>query len=125
MAIKVEGLTEAVEELLEEYGDGVRRAVAAAVKDSAKVCRDELERTSPERSGDYAKGWAHRYARDGKSVVGAQVYNKDRYQLTHLLERGHHSPRNGGARAFPHIQRAADNAARRLEKNVILEVGKT
>lgn len=125
MAIKVDGLAEAVSGALAEYGDGVRKAVAAAVKDSAKVCRDELERTSPERSGLYARAWKSGYGYDGKSVVSAQVYNKDSYQLTHLLEYGHNSPRNGGARAYPHIQKAADKAAAILEKNITLEVGKT
>ena len=125
MAIKVDGLAEAVAGALEEYGDGVRRAVSAAVRDAGKTCRDELERTSPVRTGYYAGDWETQYSRDEKSVVSARVYSKGSYQLTHLLEYGHHSPTNGGARAYPHIQRAADNAAKRLEKNVTLEVGKT
>ena len=65
-----------------------------------------LKADSPEKTGDYAKGW-----RMKKTSKGYIVHNKTDYQLTHLLEHGH--ARKGGGRdvkAKVHIRPAEENA---------------
>ena len=73
--------------------------VIARTEEVAKEIVEEIKAKSPEKTGDYRKGWDWRREEradgyGGKMVVYI-VYNKDRYNLTHLLNNGH-ATRNGG-----------------------------
>lgn len=64
----------------------LERQVESSTKAIAKKGARILRKDSPNRTGDYAKGWT------ASKVKGSWViHNKDRYQLTHLLEKGHPS----------------------------------
>ena len=78
----------------------------------------ELKRTSPRDTGDYAKGWAKKKQ---KLIGGVSylVYNKDKPQITHLLEYGH-LKRDGVNRVdgIPHIGPARDRIEKELEEEI-------
>lgn len=124
MNISIDELADVVADELREYREDVAEALKASVQDSAKACVETLKQTSPKDTGDYAAGWRGRTAFESASDIRMQVHNKTDYQLTHLLEDGHAKSGGGRVDGKPHIQPAADEAARRLEKDVTVRVGK-
>ena len=124
MAIKIDGLANAIAGALEEYSQDVTDDVKASVRDSAKACVAELKTTSPSLTGSYAKGWRAKVAYEGSTDIRMQIHNATDYQITHLLEDGHAKVNGGRVPAYPHIGTAADNASELLEKDVKIKVGR-
>lgn len=106
--------------LLVQYGDYVQAEAEFTLPTVAKEAVEELKQTSPKRKtkngGAYAKSWT--YTKD-KSGMSIRVYNKNHYQLTHLLEKGH-LKRNGHdyTKEIPHIEPASINAESKLIKAI-------
>lgn len=104
---------------LDKYASDVTEAVKEAAVKSAEICRDEIKRTAPKKTGEYRKGWKIKTtfeSVDGKTVT---VYNDKRYELAHLLEFGHRKE-NGTSDAppHPHIYPAAAKAQEEFEKMI-------
>jgi hypothetical protein len=93
---------------LKEYTKEVQEEIKVAQVDVAKDLKNTLEIKSPERLGDYKKGW-----RIKKVKNALVIHNKTNYQLTHLLEHGHVT-RDGSTRTKekPHIRPAEEVAIR-------------
>lgn len=73
-----------LEDLLEDMNEKVKEVVEKSAEDSAKECARKLRSSSPKGPEGYAQSWTAR------EVNGGWVtYNKDHYQLTHLLENSH------------------------------------
>lgn len=85
---------------LTEYTQEVTNGIEQEKKDKGKKAVQLLRNNSPVgETGDYAKGWTEKTI-DNKEVI----YNKNKPQITHLLEFGH-AKRNGGrVAAIPHIR---------------------
>lgn len=124
MAIKIDGLADAITDALEDYCQEETDGLKASVKASAKACVAELKTTSPENTGDYKKGWKVKTGYESDFDIRLQVYNATDYQLTHLLEDGHANVNGGRTPARPHIGPAAEKASELLEKDVKMKVGK-
>lgn len=97
---------------LREYSEDVQKGVEKAAEKCAKGLAKELRTSSPARTGKYRKGWTSKKMDAGSSEEGATyvAYNKDHYQLTHLLEKPHARPYHRGpdVPAQPHIATAAE-----------------
>lgn len=109
-----------MEQLLGDISDEVKRGMAPAVKEAAKVGRAEVKAKAPYRTGAYQKGWSYRMKKSGDEVT-AEIGNKDLPGLPHLLEKGH--AKVGGGRVGPspekgHIAPAADEAFKELQEQV-------
>ncbi len=86
----VEALANRLRDGLGLLSGDLERQVESSTKAIAKKGARILRKTSPERTERYAKGWT------SSKVKGSWViHNKDRYQLTHLLENGHPSRLTG------------------------------
>ncbi|WP_225047412.1 HK97 gp10 family phage protein [Lacticaseibacillus kribbianus] len=99
--------------ILDQYKEEVQQAVDEAQEKAAKAAVDELTASSPRdsRAGKkYYRGWTSQ--KNGKSVI---VYNKNKKQLTHLLEYGHANRDGSRTRAIPHIAPAEKTAADTFE----------
>lgn len=101
---------------LQEYTEEVVEALEKTEKELADEAVRTLKQTSPKKSGKYAKSWTQ--TKQGKKRI---VHNR-RYQLTHLLEKGH-AKRNGGrVAARVHIapveQRISKEAVERFKENL-------
>lgn len=124
MAIKIDDLAQAVAEELRAYRDEVVDGLKDSAKTAAKECLTAIKANSPADTGEYRAGWKIKKAYESGSDIRLQVYNKDHYQRTHLLEDGHANVDGGRTPGHPHIAPAADLAADRLEKEVKVKVGK-
>lgn len=124
MAVKMDGLAAAIADALEEFQEETMQTVKTSVEDAAKLCVNELKENSPELTGDYAKGWRKKAAYESATDIRMDVYNKTDYQLTHLLEDGHAKVSGGTVPGTPHIGPAAEKACEKLEKDVLIKVGK-
>ncbi len=79
--IKVDDLAGEIVLAVRIYTEEVGAAIEEAVKETAQALAADLRETSPKDTGKYAKGWTARKEGPGRYVV----YNKKKYQLTHLL----------------------------------------
>lgn len=134
MNVKVDGFASGVQKLLQEYGDEVWRLVNETVPETGKEARKQLKQKSPHETGRYSRGWAVQITRE-RLGVSAEVHNKDRYRLTHLLEHGHDIKNQYGfvgkdgkrVKALPHIGEvndwAVDELFDRLKRDI--ESGRT
>lgn len=110
--IKPEELQKVVMDYLENYVEDIQDDVEETTDTITKEAKEELIRTSPKsglaRGTKYYKGWAIKVGaktRKKSYRYTKIVWNKTNYQLTHLLEFGHHKrDGTGWVDAQPHIR---------------------
>ncbi len=116
--INVDNLAAELAAGLTEYSDEITETIKNAVEEVSKSAVEELKKTSPTRTGAYAKDWAAKKAYEDTRSKRKTVYNKKHYQLTHLLEFGH-AKRNGGrVAAVPHIKAVEEKVAQEFEEAI-------
>lgn len=118
MKIKIDGLTDAVMQQLNEYADTVSDDVKDAVQKSAKAVKEQIKNTAPRRTGKYAKSWAVKKTSETSQSLQLTVHSRNRYQLTHLLEFGHAKRGGGRAAARPHIAPAEQAGIELLDQEL-------
>ena len=122
MKTTINNLDKAFMDVLNEYKGACDVNADEAVKYTAKEAVQELRKANPPGSGKYGswkaynKGWTVTQTKKDKS---ATVHNKDHYQLTHLLEKGHALVQGGRSKAFPHIAPVAEQAEETLMQRMI------
>lgn len=114
--------------ILDEYEELVGDVVESSARKAAKDTVQRLRNTSPSLTGEYGAGWTYKKSGKGNRTSGVGnvgsyiVHNRDNYQLTHLLEKGHVIKNKKGtygrAPAHPHIAPAAEEGASEFELNV-------
>ena len=106
--IKVDELSDTIMNALMNYADDIEEKTKAAIdKKTNEVIRSLKNNPSvPTSTGVYKKGFQKKTVAEGKGYKRNRISNK-KYQITHLLERGHLT-RNGTSRsrAFPHWKSA-------------------
>lgn len=110
--IDISQMESVIMDALDKYKEGAEEVIAETLPLVGKETADELKRTSPKRTGDYARSWTYgmRKSRGSKKNNKMIVYNKDHYRIAHLLEKGH-AKRNGGrVEAKVHVKPAQDHA---------------
>ena len=123
------GLEDAVKQILDNYGNDVKKNLDAITKDvtrkGVQAMRTESAATfgtTRKRKKKYAKTWTSKFESTRFYSTGV-IYNSQA-GLPHLLENGHVS-RNGTGRTFgyvngrPHISKVEDELARVYEEEVI------
>ena len=133
--VKVDDLSKAILDCLEEYQGVTEEACKSGVLETADDAVKELRSAHPVGSegqpagkygswDEYDKGWKKRLATMKTKQTGilATVYNEKHYRLTHLLEKGHALVGGGRAQAFPHIapveQQCDENLIKNIRKNL-------
>lgn len=118
--VKMTGLADEIMHCLNEYTDEVIEALDKAEESLAEEGVQELKKTSPRKTGKYARSWTQKKFRT-KHVIHSK---KPRYRLTHLLEHGH-AKRNGGrVAAITHIKPVEDKLMKEIPKKIKEALGK-
>lgn len=115
-SIKIENLEKEVMKYLEDYVEDIEDDVKETTDSVTKDAKEKLKQTSPKsgiaRNTKYYKGWAVKNGaktRKGSHKYTKVIWNKTNYQLTHLLEFGHHKrDGTGWVDAQPHIRKVEE-----------------
>lgn len=121
MEIKVSAdeFEKAAQDVVTDFGRRTRENVRAAVDKTASQVTRKTKSASPTKTGKYKAGWASRVTEQSNVQYQKTVYNKDRYMLTHLLEKGHGGPHPAG----PHPHIVKDEETQRIfEENLRKEI---
>ena len=116
--VSIEQMAEAVMDGLIEYAGLATDVMKDCVTKAGNTVKYEVKANAPVRTGQYKKGWAVKKQKETANSLELVVHNKKRYQLTHLLEKGHAKRGGGRVRAFPHIAPAEQAGIRELEEGI-------
>ena len=107
---------------LTEYSDLADSAMKKAVRKTATSVKKEISANAPVKSGRYKKSWTTKKVKENSHSLEITVHSKDRYQIAHLLEKGHAKRGGGRVVAIPHIAPAEENGADLLESLIKKEL---
>lgn len=93
-----------------------------AVKKTAKSVKKEISVKTPKCTGDYAKSWTTKKVTENSHKLEVTVHSKNRYQIAHLLEKGHAKRDGGRVNGKPHIAPAEENGVDLLESLITKEL---
>lgn len=105
---KPEDISKAIGGQLRNWSTEFHKDFKKLAEGKGKELAKTLRKTSPKRTGKYARSWTTKVLSNNTFEYYVSVRNRDHYQLTHLLEKPHQK-RNGG-RTTPkvHIKPARD-----------------
>lgn len=118
----IDDLANLVMDGLREYSELADTAMKKAVRKTATSVRKEISENAPKRTGDYAKSWATKKVTENSHKLEITVHSKNRYQIAHLLEKGHAKRGGGRVNGKPHIAPAEENGAELLESLIKKEL---
>ena len=116
--VSADRMAEAVMEGLLEYAELAADVMKGCVKKAGDTVKKETQAGAPVRTGKYKKSWAVKRQRETSNTLEMVVHSRNRYQLTHLLEKGHAKRGGGRVRAVPHIAPAEEKGIRELEEGI-------
>ena len=93
--VSIDEMADAINEGLKEYATLASTEVKKAVRKSAKTVKDQISANAPSRTGAYKGSWVATKQSESSQSLQMVVHSKNRYQLAHLLEKGH-AKRGGG-----------------------------
>ena len=105
MTTKPKNLGDEIADRISQYNDEVEEEIQEEIRDTAKKTRNEIRENAPERTGEYKQGWSFRKTGRGANYKYT-VYNREHWQLTHLLEYGHAARDGSRVPAYPHVEPA-------------------
>ena len=117
-SIDIDDLADEIMEGLMEYADLATDTVKKAVKKAGNTVKKEIQATAPSDTGKYKKSFKVTKRKETANALEVTVHSKDRYQLTHLLEKGHAKRGGGRVSAIPHIAPAEEKGIRKLTEEI-------
>ena len=116
--VSADRMADAVMEGLLEYAELAADVMKGCVKKAGNTVKKETQAGAPVRTGKYKKSWAVKRQRETSNTLEVVVHSRNRYQLTHLLEKGHAKRGGGRVKAVPHIAPAEEKGIRELEEGI-------
>lgn len=111
----IDNLAAEIMQGLQEYADLADTAMKKAVRKTATQVKNEISANAPKDKGKYAKSWTTKKTGENSHSLEMTVHSKNRYQLAHLLEKGHAKRGGGRVSGKPHIAPAEENGVQLLE----------
>lgn len=116
--VTVDQMADAVMAGLLEYAELATDTMKDCVKKAVNAVKKETQANAPVMSGRYKKSWAVKRQKETSTTLEMVVHSRNRYQLTHLLEKGHAKRGGGRVKAIPHIAPAEEKGIRMLEDSI-------
>lgn len=114
----IDNLTDEIMKGLQEYADLADTEMKKAVRKTATSVKNEISANAPKRTGRYARSWAAKKTKENSHSLEMTVHSKDRYQIAHLLEKGHAKRGGGRVAGRPHIAPAEEHGEEMLTELV-------
>lgn len=111
----VDAMADEIMKGLTDYADFADTSMKKVVRKTAKSVKDEIFANAPKRTGAYSKSWTAKKTKENSHSLEMTVHSKNRYQLAHLLEKGHAKRGGGRVSGKPHIAPAEENGVQLLE----------
>lgn len=116
--VAVDQMADAVMDGLLAYAELATDVMKDCVKKAGNTVKKETQGNVPVKSKRYQKSWAVKKQKESSNALEVVVHSRNRYQLTHLLEKGHAKRGGGRVRAIPHIAPAEEKGIRELEEGI-------
>lgn len=118
MAIKVDGMADAIIRELEMFAGVVQDDVIEAQKAAGKKAAQQIKANAPRMTGDYAKSWKSKTTVKGKDVSTTVYAGDNEYTIAHLVEFGHANVNGGRTPGYTHIAPAETAAIEYYESEL-------
>lgn len=114
--IQIGEMANVIMEGLIEYSELATDVMKDGVKKASQTVKQEIALTAPEHTGRYKKSWTVKKQAESSNSLNLTVHSKNRYQIAHLLEKGHVKRGGGRVRAIPHIAPAEQKGIEQLQE---------
>ena len=116
--VTVDQMADVIMDGLLEYAELATDVMKDCVKKAGNTVKKEAQANAPVKTGRYKKSWTVKRQRETSNTLEVVVHSRNRYQLTHLLEKGHAKRGGGRVKAIPHIAPAEQKGIRELEEGI-------
>ena len=113
--VSINEMGDAIMEELEKYSKLATDDLKAAVKETAASVRKDIQAGAPVDTGKYKKSWSVKNMHEDSQSIDLVVHSRNRYQLAHLLEKGHAKRGGGRVAGRPHIAPAEQAGIEQLQ----------
>ena len=94
-----------------------------AVRNPGQSVKKDIQANAPKKTGAYSKSWTVKTTKETSESLELTVHSPKKYQLAHLLEKGHAKRGGGRTKAIPHIAPAEEKAVKDLEADIKRALG--
>lgn len=121
--VTIDNLAREIMDGLMSYKNLATEDMKAAVRKAGKTAKKEIQANAPKKTGAYSKSWSVKTTKETSESLELTVCSPKKYQLTHLLEKGHAKRGGGRTRAVTHIAPAEESAVKELESDIRKALG--
>ncbi len=121
--VKIDNLASEIMKGLTEYKDLATADMKTAVRKAGRTAKQDIQANAPKKTGAYSNSWTVKTTKETSESLELTVCSPKKYQLAHLLEKGHAKRGGGRTKAQPHIAPAEENAVKQLESNIKRALG--
>ena len=121
--VKIDNLASEIMKGLMEYKNLATADMKTAVRKAGRTAKQDIQANAPKKTGAYSKSWTVKTTKETSESLELTVCSPKKYQLAHLLEKGHAKRGGGRTQAQPHIAPAEENAVKQLESNIKRALG--
>jgi hypothetical protein len=121
--VSIDNLASEIMKGLEEYKDLATAEMKVAVRKAGKSVKSDIQANAPKKTGAYSKSWTVKTTKETSESLELTVCSPKKYQLAHLLEKGHAKRGGGRVKAQPHIAPAEESAVAQLESDIKKALG--
>ena len=116
--VTVDNLATEIMKGLTEYKNLATADMKMAVRKAGKSVKKDIQANAPKKTGAYSKSWTVKTTKETSESLELTVHSPKKYQLAHLLEKGHAKRGGGRTKAIPHIAPAEEKAVKDLEADI-------